>query len=82
MRALFIWTTLAAATAGAEVRPVHPAPFDFSTYEKPVKKTGLLRRLFNHVDGGDFRGFPSLDASVRRPENALHTMTVRWKGQF
>jgi hypothetical protein len=83
MRTLVV-LSLVSSAAVAESHAFAPAAINYAVQkpmEKPRKK-GLLHQFFHYIDGGDMHGFGSADGLSRKPENPLHTLTVRWQFHF
>ncbi|HXU74320.1 MAG TPA: hypothetical protein VN947_33725 [Polyangia bacterium] len=70
------------ATSWAREAPVRSAPFDFSLKKPTLKKKGIVERILERVDGGDFHGYDSPDGTTRKAEDPLGTKTVRLQLHF
>jgi hypothetical protein len=70
------------ATSWAREAPVRASPFDFSLKKPTLKKKGIVERILERVDGGDFHGYDSPDGTSRKAEDPLGTKTVRLQLHF
>jgi hypothetical protein len=87
MRSLSLLAVLSSASWAADLRLHRPAGRDlFASMPRPLKekkaKKSFVERFFQTIDGGDMTGFSGPDLSRRKPENPLHTLTVRWQFHF
>jgi hypothetical protein len=69
-------------SAKATVSPVKSSPFDFSVEKPKDQGKGLLKRVLDRVDGGNFHGFGLADGTTKKAEDPLKTCTIRLKFHF
>jgi hypothetical protein len=71
-----------AALCHARLSAVAPAPFDFAHPNLIAKGRGLVKRILDHIDGGDLRGTPPIDGTRGAPPSLFGVWTVRLKRSF
>lgn len=71
-----------ASTSPAREAPVRSSPFDFSLKKPTLGNKGILERILERVDGGDFHGYESPDGTTKKAEDPLGTKTVRLQLRF
>jgi hypothetical protein len=75
-----LFVALSTATVVGPVRAT--SAFDFSVDKQPKKPKGLLGKVLDRVDGGDFHGYDNTDGTSHKANDPLRTMTVRFKFHF
>jgi hypothetical protein len=90
MRSLLFLAVLSPVASAADFR-LHRAklpagPALVGSLPRPLKekkvKRSFVEEFFRTIDGGDMNGFGHPDGIDRKPENPLHTLTIRWQLHF